>query len=165
MSLRTRPGLRCALLGILADTHNVLDPRIAGIFAGVDRIVHAGDIGLPWVLRELEAMAPLIAVTGNTDFGLACRETEVFEVGRHRFLVHHIVDPHRPSPVVVQLLERHRPDVVVFGHTHRPFCERVDGVLYVNPGSAGRPRMEASCQVAVMEVGVSDLDVRQCLLD
>lgn len=127
--------------------------------------MHAGDIGLSWVLRELEAVAPVIAVTGNTDFGLPCRETEVFEAWGRRFLVHHIVDPHRLSMAVRQLLERHRPDVVVFGHTHRPFCERIDGVLYVNPGSAGKRRMETPCQVAVMQAGGADLDVRYHVLD
>ena len=110
-------------------------------------------------------MAPVTADLGNTDCGLACRETEVLEAWGHRFLVHHIVDPHRPSAILSQLLRRHQPDVVVFGHTHRPFCERIGGVLYVNPGSAGRRRMATPCEVAVMSVGTADLDVRQVQID
>jgi hypothetical protein len=120
--------------------------------AGVAHILHAGDIGLPWLLLELATdVAPVTAVRGNVDDGLPYRETEVVELAGKKFLLHHIVDPHRPGPALQRLLRLHRPDVVVFGHTHRPFCETVGGALFLNPGSAGRPRFGLRPSVAVLD--------------
>ena len=137
-------------IGVISDTHNYFDPRIPGIFAGVDHILHAGDIGLPWVILELEQIAPVTAVLGNNDEGLSYRETETVKLGRRKFLVHHIVDVPRPSEVVRRCLARERPDVVVFGHSHKPFNEVLAGVLYFNPGYAGKPRFGQARSVAIL---------------
>lgn len=137
-------------IGVLSDTHNYFDPQISELFAGVDHILHGGDIGLPWVILELEQIAPVTAVLGNNDTGLNFRETEVVELGARKFLVHHIVDPRRLSSPLERRIIRVNPDVVVFGHTHRRFCETIGPVLYFNPGYAGKARFGTPRSVAVL---------------
>jgi putative phosphoesterase len=127
-------------VGLISDTHGYLDPQVPGLLAGVDHIIHAGDIGWPKIVLELEAIAPVTAVLGNTDVGLHFRETELVEIAGLKFLVHHIVEPHRPAESLRRRLDHAQPDVVVFGHTHATFCEVVNGALFVNPGAAGKPR-------------------------
>ena len=84
-------------IGVISDTHDHLDPRIAGFFHGVDHILHAGDIGLPWIILQLEEIAPVTAVLGNNDVGLNFRETEVVQLDGCKFMVHHIVDVRAPA--------------------------------------------------------------------
>ena len=107
-------------LGIISDTHGFLDPRISKIFAGVDHILHAGDVGDAFIPFELEQIAPVTVVLGNTDLGLTYKLTEVVELGARKFLVQHIVHPPAPDDKLKSRLARSRPDVVVFGHTHKP---------------------------------------------
>ena len=76
---------------------------------------------------------------GNNDAGLSFKETEVVQLAGRKFLVHHIVDVHRPSETLQRRITRERPDVVVFGHSHKPFNEAIGGTLYFNPGYAGKP--------------------------
>lgn len=128
------------LLGLISDTHNVLDPRVAELFAGVDHILHAGDVCRPEFIAELEAIAPVTVVLGNNDFHFGWRETECLELAGRRFVIQHIVNPQHPGPELRDRLRRLQPHVVVFGHSHRPFCQSIDGVLFLNPGSAGAPR-------------------------
>ena len=137
-------------IGVISDTHDFLDPRIPDLFHGVEHILHAGDVGMPAILLELEQIAPVTAVTGNTDHGLALKDTETIELARRRFLVQHIVDPHRPSPRLIAQLARSRPDAVVFGHTHTACEQMVAGVLYLNPGYAGRPKGGTRRSVAIL---------------
>src|SRR6516225_8929371 len=102
-------------LGIISDTHNFLDPRIPSLFKGVEHILHAGDIGLPRIILELEQIAPVTAVSGNTDdHGFNYRKTEVVELAERKFLIHHIVAPYRLGEDVRSKIRRERPDVVVF---------------------------------------------------
>jgi len=140
-------------IGVISDTHNYLDPNVAQVFEGVDHILHAGDVGLPWILLELEQIAPVTAVLGNTDAGLPLRETEVCTLGDKTFLVHHIVDPAAPSEMLRRRISQARPDAVVFGHTHRPFEQHLNGTLYFNPGYAGKPRFAQARSVAVLHCG------------
>ncbi|HNU98899.1 MAG: metallophosphoesterase family protein [Verrucomicrobia bacterium] len=148
-----------ARLGIISDTHNFLDPQVKSLFAGVDHILHGGDIGLPRIIMELEAIAPVTAVIGNADSGLSLRETEVIELFGRRFLVHHVVEPRRLADSLRRQIDRVQPDVVVFGHTHKPFRERIGETLFLNPGSAGRRRFDAPRSVAILRVGATDLEV------
>ncbi|HEY8172443.1 MAG TPA: metallophosphoesterase family protein [Dehalococcoidia bacterium] len=119
------------LIGIVSDTHGYVDPRLAPALRGVEAIVHAGDVGGIQVLDELRAIAPLYAVHGNNDEKLGRLGLPLhldFELDGIRFhLVHQL--PH------AQPGDAH---VVVFGHSHRTLIERRDGLLYVNPGAAGR---------------------------
>ena len=137
-------------IGAISDTHGYFDPKIVKLFAGVDHILHSGDIGLPWLILELEQIAPVTAVLGNNDAGLDFKETEVAEFDGRKFLLHHIVDPRKPAEAIQRRIVREGPDVVVFGHTHKPFCETIGGVLYFNPGYAGPSRFGMPRSVAIL---------------
>ena len=148
-------------IAVLSDTHDHVDAQLPALFAGADRILHAGDIGLPHVVRELEAIAPVTWVGGNCDDpGFHFRLVETVELAGHKFLLHHIVNPHAPSESLQRLLARERPAVVVFGHSHRPFCERLDGVLFFNPGYAGRSRFGMQRSVGILECDESGIQPR-----
>ena len=88
----------------------------------------------------MEGIAPTTAVLGNTDGDMPLDETAVVTIGEKKFLVQHIVNPHRLQASLRERLKHVKPHVVVFGHTHHPFCEPLDGVLFLNPGSVTQPR-------------------------
>ena len=121
---------------------------------GSDLIVHAGDIGSPEVIQALRAIAPVHAVRGNNDrdaWGLALPLTEVIDAGGHLiYLVHDIADLD-VDPVAAGFA------AVIHGHSHKPRNETIDGVLYLNPGSAGPRRFNLPIAVARLHVGVGGL--------
>jgi putative phosphoesterase len=138
-----------ARLGIISDTHGLVRPEALAFLHGCERIVHAGDIGTSEVLAQLSAVAPVTVVRGNNDKGSwaeALPETELFEFnGTYVYAIHDLAQLDiEPSAAGVQ--------VVVSGHSHKPAVERRDGVLYVNPGSAGPRRF--SLPIAVAELVV-----------
>jgi uncharacterized protein len=138
-------------IGVISDTHNFLDPKIPELFAGVDHILHAGDIGQTRLILQLEQIAPVTAVLGNTDdSGLHFRQTEVVELDGRKFLIHHIVNPHAPDESLQRRLDREKPAVVVFGHTHKPFSETIGATLFFNPGYAGKSRFGMPRSVAIL---------------
>src|SRR5437762_13771263 len=137
-------------IGIISDTHDHFDPRIPEFFDGVDHILHAGDIGLPWVILQLEDIAPVTAVLGNTDAGLSYKETEVIELGGRKFILHHILDIRSPADSIKRRIIRENPNVVVFGHTHKPVAETIGETLYFNPGYAGKSRFALPRTVAIL---------------
>jgi len=138
-------------IGVISDTHNFLDPRVPSLFAGVDHILHGGDIGLPKILQALEQIAPVTAVLGNTDdLAFGYRLTEVVELEKRKFLVHHIVDPHRPTESLEARIRRENPQVVIFGHTHKASCATIHGRLWFNSGYAGKPRFNLPRSVAIL---------------
>ncbi len=139
-------------IGVISDTHGFLDPRVEKIFAGVNHILHAGDIGYASIILELQFIAPVTAVLGNTDSDIGFRLTETVELARRKFLVHHIVSPRELSETVAARIAKDRPDVVVFGHTHKQFSEIVNGVLFFNPGYAGKPKFGAERSVAILHL-------------
>ena len=138
-------------IGVISDTHGYLDPRVEKIFAGVDHILHAGDIGIPMLILELEFIAPVTAVLGNNDEGLPFKETEVVTLGGTKFLVHHIVQPGALHERVAARLQREKANFVVFGHTHKKYSGMVDGVQYLNPGYSGKPRPGTDRSVAILQ--------------
>ena len=127
-------------VGILSDNHSDWPLHIAESLAGVDAIIHAGDIGPYKLVQDMEAIAPTTAVLGNTDGDMPINESAVVMLDGKKFFVQHIVDPHRLQASLRERLKRIEPDVVVFGHTHMPFCETLGGVLFLNPGSVTQPR-------------------------
>jgi uncharacterized protein len=139
-------------IGVISDTHGFLDPRVEKIFAGVDHILHAGDIGYAALILELEFIAPVTAVLGNNDGGLTFKETEKIELARKKFLVHHIVSPRQLPENLEARVRRDQPDVIVFGHTHKKFSETVDGIFFFNPGYAGKPKFGAERSVAILHL-------------
>jgi putative phosphoesterase len=138
-------------IGVISDTHNYFDPRIPAAFSGVEHILHAGDVGLPSIILELEQIAPVTAVVGNTDAGLTLKEIEVVELAGIKFLVHHIVDVHSPSAILREAIRRHMPNVVVFGHTHKPFEQTIGKIRFFNPGYAGKSRFGMPRSLAVLD--------------
>ncbi len=139
-------------IGVISDTHGHLDPQVFPLFEGVDHILHAGDIGYPSLILELEDIAPVTAVLGNNDAGLDFRESEIIDLGGRKFFVHHIVNPRSLTENLAQRLARVKPDVVVFGHTHQRFCETVGSTLFFNPGYSGKPRLNLERSVAVLDL-------------
>jgi len=117
---------------------------------GAEQIIHAGDIGKPEVLEALRRVAPVVAVRGNVDQGAWARElpmTAVCQAGDTRIYVLHDVHELELDPAVAGF------GIVVSGHSHRPSSREGGGVLYVNPGSAGRRRFRLPVTVARLEVG------------
>lgn len=137
-------------IGVLSDTHNYFDPKIPELFKGVEHIIHAGDVGTTSILSQLEEIAPVTAVYGNTDSMLPLKEVEVFELGRYKFLLQHIVDPQMPAVLLSNRAQTEKPDLIVFGHTHKSYNKTVDGIWYFNPGYAGRMRFELERSVALL---------------
>jgi len=142
-------------LGIISDTHGVLPNEVLGLFSEVDHILHAGDVGPPEILADLESLAPVTAVYGNMDdFDIRDRCEKVANLMLDGFI---IVVTHgdqfgSPSPDV---LHEAFPDaeIIVYGHTHRPRLELVDKTVTVmNPGSAGNPRRGMAASVGIMEL-------------
>jgi hypothetical protein len=153
-------------IGVISDTHNFLDPKIPGLFAGVGHILHAGDIGLPRILAELEFIAPVTAVGGNTDDpALRYDETKFVELAGRKFLVHHAVNPAAPDEKLRRLIAHGQPDVVVFGHTHKCFCEMIGRVFYLNPGYAGKPKPGLERSVAVLHCDEKEIRVEYFKLE
>lgn len=137
------------LLGIISDTHGMFRSEIKNIFTGVDYIIHAGDIGGIQIIHELEKIAPVLAVTGNTD-DLQTRqeypETAVFETPYVRLLVIHNIS------MVGFDLKTAGFNGLIFGHTHQAEIKKVKEILYLNPGSAGLQRFKLGISVALLKI-------------
>lgn len=142
------------LLGLISDTHGLLRNEVYRVFEQVDAIIHAGDVGDPAILTELEVIAPVHAVFGNVDgWETRDRVPERLEV---EFVGHRIAVVHGHqwgSPRAGDLLAAY-PDrsVIVYGHTHQPRVEKRAGTLLVNPGSAGQRRFGKPVTVGLLAV-------------
>jgi len=136
-------------VGLISDTHGLLRPEAVAFVRGCDYIVHAGDICDPQILERLAAIAPVTAVRGNNDFGTwaaAVPETGLLQVGGVLIHVLHDVAQLDIDPVEAGVR------VVVSGHSHKPAVLERDGVLYVNPGSAGPRRFKLPISVAEITI-------------
>jgi putative phosphoesterase len=144
--MNTPAGMR---IGVISDTHGLLRPEATAALRGVDRIIHAGDIGSAAVLAQLGALAPVLAIRGNNDLGAwaaQLSETDTIEVEGARIFVLHDLGGIRMDP------RAEGYQVVIAGHSHRPGVERRDGVLYLNPGSAGPRRFTLPISVAMLRI-------------
>ncbi|MGD8397283.1 MAG: metallophosphoesterase family protein [Anaerolineae bacterium] len=136
-------------VGVVADTHGLLRPELIEAFAGVDLIVHAGDVGNEALLDRLEAIAPVVAVRGNMDrdrWTGRLRYSEAVEVGGVLLYAIHDVADLDLNPAAAGIR------VVVSGHTHYPSRDQRDGVLYLNPGSAGPRRGDLPASAVLLEI-------------
>lgn len=136
-------------IGVISDTHGLLRPEAERCLAGVSHIIHAGDIGTPEIVDRLGRIAPVTAIRGNIDTGDWARrlpDTETLRLGGRAFYVLHDVRQLTINPKELGI------DVVISGHSHRVAIETVDGVLYLNPGSAGRRRFKLPITLATLDV-------------
>jgi uncharacterized protein len=142
-------GGKVTLIGVISDTHGLLRPEALQALRGAELIIHAGDIGKPEVIAGLQALAPVTAVRGNCDQGAwadAYPLRKKMTIGEIPFLVLH------DRMELKSLVSREGPRVVISGHSHTPSIEEMDGVLYLNPGSAGRRRFKLPVTVALLTV-------------
>lgn len=143
------PREQTMLIGVLSDTHGLLRPEVAPALAGVDHILHLGDVGDPAILESLAKIAPVTAIRGNIDRSGACAAlpaTEMVTLGGRTFYLVHAIDDLDLSPSAAGV------DVVCFGHSHRPLIERRGEVLYLNPGSCGPRRFDLPVTLAKLEL-------------
>ena len=137
------------VIAVVSDTHGLLRPEVFKHLNGVDRIIHAGDIGAPNILEKLQALAPVDAVRGNNDKGSwaqAVPETLLLEIRGHHIHVLHDLNQIDLSPSAAGL------SVVISGHSHKPVVEERDGVLFINPGSLGPRRFRLPIALAKLYI-------------
>lgn len=152
-------------IGIISDTHGVVHPRLPEVFAGVDHIIHAGDVCGAHVLRALESLAPVTYVDGNNDDATG-EAIERFTIDGLRFLLTHILPrPHEPAPRVLASMRKEPADVVVFGHSHLPHHEVLDGITWFNPASSGPRRFNYPTSVGLIEKSGNDWNATHIALD
>jgi uncharacterized protein len=138
------------IVGVISDTHGLMRPEASAALRGSDLIIHAGDVGNPAVIKELAGIASTRVVRGNVDRGdwaASLPMTELVEVGERLFYVLHEISQLDLDPADAGFA------AVVFGHSHQPMIETRQGVLFLNPGSAGPRRFKLP--VTVARVGVS----------
>jgi uncharacterized protein len=147
------------LIGLISDTHGLVRPDVHTALAGVELILHAGDVGGDDILDELQLIAPVHAVYGNTDPPGQPRLTDSIEltVGGVRVHVSHGHEVGSPTPA--KLLARYGADVIVYGHTHKQLLTNADGRWVVNPGAAGPRRFDLMPSVARMTIRGRDVEI------
>lgn len=136
-------------VGLISDTHGLLRREALEFLRGCDHIVHAGDVHKPSVLEDLARIAPLIAVRGNNDKGNwadALPETALMRLGGKLIYAIHDISRIDIDPRAAQV------DVIVYGHSHKPSIEEREGVLYINPGSAGPRRFKLPISVGELSI-------------
>jgi uncharacterized protein len=139
------------LIGLISDTHGLLRPEALRALKGVDLIIHAGDLGDPKILESLKTLAPVFAVRGNVDiepWARALPETEVVETERATIYVLHDLHALDLDPAAAGF------HMVVSGHSHKPVRSESNGVLYINPGSAGPRRFDLPITLARLHLGL-----------
>ena len=143
-------------IGVVSDTHGYLNPRVVEVLEGVDRILHAGDIGSQEVILGLEAVAPVTAVRGNNDrMGPTAGypEEQVVTIGGRKLLITHQVKlPKKDTELLPQAFTDRDVDAVVYGHSHIAHQEWRQGILFFNPGAAGKRRFRTVPSVGILNI-------------
>jgi putative phosphoesterase len=137
------------IVGVISDTHNLLRPEALAALAGSDLIIHAGDVCSAQILEELKIIAPIVVVRGNNDTGAWAEniaEAETVKFGEISIFVIHDLKKMLINPAVSGF------KVVISGHSHKPSIENRGGILYLNPGSAGRRRFKLPVSVARLKI-------------
>jgi putative phosphoesterase len=136
-------------IGVLSDTHGRMRETLLEKLAGCELIIHAGDIGNEEVLNRLRNIGEVIAVKGNVDQGLwtaGLKDAEHIDFHEHHIFVIHNLDELKRHPLPAKL------DVLIYGHSHTPSTQCKDGVLYLNPGSAGPKRFNLPTSIATLRL-------------
>ena len=142
-------------LGVVSDTHGLLRPEVIPALAGVDQILHLGDVGKHSILESLATVAPVHAIRGNIDRTGPCSrlpETDVLFFEEHYLYLLHDLGTLRLDPAAARF------SAVLYGHSHQPHIEKRKGVLYFNPGSCGPRRFELPVTLGILEI--SDGNIR-----
>jgi putative phosphoesterase len=143
------------IVGVISDTHGLVRPEAIAVLRTCDTIVHAGDIGSPEVLEELGQIAPLTAIRGNVDlWATKLPDTDIVEIDGRRLYLLHDVNALAVDPVSEGL------DVVISGHSHKPRISEANGVLYLNPGSAGPRRFTLPVALALLTISDERLEAK-----
>jgi putative phosphoesterase len=160
-------GAEPLLIGVISDTHGKFDERVPDLFAGVSHIIHAGDIGDEEIIWKLEDVAPVIAVRGNNDPDTMCFPNERLAIINKRvfFVRHQFATVEKMSSAQERLIEKHMPDVVVFGHSHKAYSDNWRGTLIFNPGSAGPKRFDLPRSIGFLEIHEDHVSSRIVGLD
>ncbi|MDY6824311.1 MAG: metallophosphoesterase family protein [Thermodesulfobacteriota bacterium] len=141
-------------IGIISDTHGRIRQWALDVLKGAHMILHAGDIGSPDVIDELQALAPVVAVRGNMDKGAWSYDynlTEALEIdNRFIYMIH--------DKAQLDLAPAGQFDTVISGHTHLPEATVKDGVLYFNPGSAGHRRFGKPVSIGILEISATGIE-------
>ena len=159
---RSTPSVRS--IGLISDTHGLVRPQVFDALAGVELILHAGDVG-EGVLEELETIAPVRGVFGNTDPPGTPGLSDAIELTVDGLRIHVSHGHELGSPTPQRLLERYDADVIVYGHTHRQLVTRAGGRLVINPGAAGHRRFELRPSVGRLTIADGAADVELVSLD
>ncbi len=141
-------------IGVISDTHGLLREQVKNWLRGCAMIIHAGDIGGPSVLTELREIAEVVAVRGNVDRGRWARElspTEYVQIDGASICVVHDIGTLDLDPAAAGI------NVVIHGHSHKPAIERKNGILYLNPGSAGPQRFHLPVSMALLHVEAAEI--------
>ena len=153
------------VIGLISDTHGLLRPRVHEALAGVELIFHAGDVGGNEILDELELIAPVRAVYGNTDAPGQPRLVDSIDCTIGGVSVHVSHGHEVGSPTPARLLARYAAQVIVYGHTHRQHVAHVEGRLVVNPGAAGAKRFKLEPSVGRLTIRDGRAEVEIVLLE
>lgn len=143
------------IVGVISDTHGLLRPEAVELLRGSEHIIHAGDIGAPEIIPELEKIAPVTAIRGNVDtqaWALRFAETEVVELVELHIYIIHDLNALDLNPKAAGFA------AVISGHSHKPKQEFKDGVLYFNPGSAGPRRFKLPISVGQLHILDGDIE-------
>ena len=147
-------------IGCISDTHGLLRPQAIAALEGSDIILHAGDVGVAQILDSLQKIAPVYAVRGNVDYGEGLSNlpiTEVVEFAKQHFYMIHILDDLDIDPAAAGM------EMVIYGHSHIPSIEERNGVIFLNPGSAGRRRFDLP--VTVAQILIRDGKLEPVIID
>lgn len=142
-------------IGVISDTHGLVRPEAVAALRGSDLIVHAGDVGHPAVLEALRAVAPVVAVRGNNDHGAWAEELSATEVVERAGVLLYVLHDLAELDIDLKAAGFH---AVIAGHSHQPKLERREGVLYLNPGSAGPRRFKLPVALARVRVHAASID-------
>ncbi len=148
-------------IGVISDTHGKLPEQIFEIFDKVDFIFHSGDVGGNNIISRLRKCCEVVAVRGNMDSGTTSSLPVIIKhsIGGKRILLTHVLgSPETPASKIEREIDSYEPDIVIFGHTHRPYYRKMGGIIYFNPGSATSGRRGSQRTVGLIKIKEGEIE-------